>query len=353
MTELKSRQYLIIVLFIQFTSKLVSMPTLVFSDAKNDAILSIMLSGLIELGLIMLLTRAIKNNPNKNLVSLLKEKIGWVSYVIIFILCAFVFIRIAYCLQELYSFFLENLYDELDLLVFIIPLLFVSIFFSIRGLKTMGRTLEIFIGLIAGGMFIAILTNIEFIDFEANLPYLENGTSPLFSASLNSLFLFTTPISLLLLMGKVEITPNLEKKTLLLSMIGYLIIVIFCFIFYSVFGNSMQYVLFALSEYSQFDPYILELQRLIWLSAVIDVTKLFLSSVCLFSFISSQFPKKSKAQLGCIGLLSLLTITMGYVTKFDSILWFNLTKSVLSMVSIGVILLAIIICILLLRRKNG
>ncbi len=352
MNELTSRQYIIIVLFIEFTSKLVSMPTLIYSTAGNDAIISVILSSLIELLLILLVTNIIAKTPNTNLFSLLKSKVGVFSYVIIFFLCAFVSLRIIYCLQELYSFFLENLYDELAILIFIIPLLLVSVFFSIRGLKSVGRTLEIFIWLIAGGMFIAILTNIEFIDFSANLPYFENGGSSVLEATVKSIFLFSTPISLLLLVGKVDISANLTKKVFLYSLVGLLVIVIFCFIFYSTFGNSMQYVLFALSEYSQFDPYILELQRLIWLSAVVDVTKLFLSCVCLFTFVTSIFPKKSKSQLISIVALSLFIITMGYTTRFDSIIWFNLSKSVLCYVSVGIILLTCFISILLWRRKN-
>ncbi len=350
MDTINTRQYIILVLFIQFSSKLVTMPTLVFSTAGKDAILSVALGCILELSLIFVVTSIIKRNPNTTLLQLLREKTGWIAYIIIGLLGIFLVARILYCLQELYSFFLENLYDELSLIMFIIPALLVLVYFSYKGLRTLCRALEILIWFIAAGMLIALLSNLEFVDWTKNLPLLQDVEN-IGKANIESAFLFATPCGLLFLVGKVDISPQILKKTLFTCSLGAVVIISACFIFYSVFGQSMQYVLFALSEYSQFDPYILELQRLIWLSAVVDITKLFLSAICLITLISSTQTKKVSFSIWVAGI-SIVILVLGLLTRFDTIIWFDITKSALSYFSLGIIVIVNLLFILSLRRKN-
>ena len=337
-----------------FTSKLVTMPTLVFSEAGKDAIFSVGLNCLIEFALILLITVVISRTPNTNFFELLKNKIGFFAYIVYIALAAFILVRIVYCFQEAYSFFLENLYDELNIFVFILPVLFISVFLASKGIRTIGRTLEITIWVILAGMVLALLSNTEFIDPTQNMPYFENGLKPILNGSVKSIFLFGSTLSLILLVGKVDSSQKLVKNTTLICGIGSIIMILACFVFYSVFGNSMQYVLFSLSEYSQFDPYILELQRLIWLTAVLDVAKLFCATLCLTFFLNQCLtePFKIKSSLIPIVIASLIIVVLGVVTHFDTIIWFDITKSYLTYFTLGLMALIVFICVLLIRRKN-
>ncbi|MBR4270907.1 MAG: GerAB/ArcD/ProY family transporter [Clostridia bacterium] len=355
MTELTSKQYICIVVFIFFTSKLVTMPSLVFSTANNDAIISVLINTLIELITISLCTLVIIRNPKTTLFDILKRKIGILAYLVIGLLIIFLLARILYCFQELYSFFLETLYDDLNPYIFIFSALCVCLFFAFKKATVIGRTCEILLWFILIGTVLSLLSNLEYASFTQNMPYLENGLSPTLSGCKDAMFLFGTPTCLLLLTGKVKPNHHLFKNTLVVTSICVVFCVVACFIFYATFGNSMQYVLFSLSEYSQYDPYILELQRLIWMSAVIDISKLFCSTCCLMYLLKAALVDSFRFKSLVLPLLTMsaVIIIVGILTRFDTIFWFDLTKSYLSYFTIALILICQIICLVLsIRRKD-
>ena len=349
MNQLTSKQYISIVVFIFFTSKLVTMPTLVFSAAGKDAIVSVLLNCLIEFVTILLITAVIKKYPNKTLLEVLKPKIGILSYLIYAVLILFLIARIVYCFQELYSFFLETLYDELNPYIFIGTALIVCVFFAFKKVNVIGRTCEILIWLILIGTILSLLSNLEYTDFTQNMPYFEDGLTPTVLGCKDSLFLFGTSAALLLLLGKVKISPHFMQNTSIVSAICVTFCTLSCLIFYATFGQAMQYVLFSLSEYSQFDPYILELQRLIWLSAVIDISKLFCSTCCLMYFLRIAMFETFQFKSRFVPIVSIATIiaVLGIITRFDVIIWFEFAKGFLSIFTIVMIVLCQIICLIL------
>ena len=233
MNELTSKQYITIIVFIFFTSKLVTMPTLAFSAAGNDAIFSVTINCIIEMVTILLVTMVIAKYPNKSLVDILKPKIGVFCYAIIAILILFLIARILYCFQELYSFFLETLYDDLDPYVFIITALFVCLFFAFKKATVIGRTCEILIWVILIGTVLSLVSNLEYAQFTQNMPYFENGFTPTLLGCKDSIFLFGTSSSLLLLVGKVKLSSRLLKNTAIVSSICVLFCVAACFVFYA------------------------------------------------------------------------------------------------------------------------
>ena len=74
MTEISTRQYIIIVILVLLASKLDTMLAVVYSVANTDAIISIILNFLIELLIVFMVTLVIKRNPDTNLFELLKKK---------------------------------------------------------------------------------------------------------------------------------------------------------------------------------------------------------------------------------------------------------------------------------------
>lgn len=358
MTELTSRQYIIVASIIMLTSKLVTMPSVVFSSASNDAIFSVIINSILELLLIFLITLAIAKNPNKGLFEVLKSKFTRVgAYIIIGLIAIYALARVTFCYEELYSFFLELLYDEFSPYIFAIPTFFVTGYLAYKGARTIGRTLEILFWFILIGTIVSVVCNVGFMSFDTNMPYFQNGIMPVLEGSGSSAFYFGNSICLLFFMGKVRIDDNLVKKTIISSSVIALLIIAFCFIFYDVFGLSMQYILFALSQYSQYDPFILELQRLVWLSAIVDITKLFCSTACL-AYCLGQAGKtfmQSKTTLLPILTTFLLIFSLATILHYDLLVMIELIRNYISYITIGLITLTIIICIILSisRRQNA
>ena len=355
MTEINSRQFIIIVVFLMLTSKLVTMPSIVYSAAAGDAIFSIILNFIVELLLIFLITLIIIRNPHTSLFELLKRKLTVVGAVIVYIiLTLYMIARLTLCYQELYSFFLNQLYDEFSPLMFAIPTFFVTGYIAYKGIRSLGRSLEIMFWFILVGTIISMISNIEYLQFDQNLPYFANGIIPILEGSGRSAFYFGNSLCLLFLVGKVEIKPNLLKKTILYTILISIFIVIICFIFYDVFGKSMQYVLFALSEYSQYDPFVLELQRLVWLTSIIDITKLFCSTICIIYCIgqANKVLFQTKTTLLPILITFLLIFSLATLLHYDLLIMFELVRNYLSFITIGIIALMLVICIYLTISKT-
>ena len=357
MTEISTRQFILIALFLLVTSKLMSMPTVVYEVANNDAIWAIMIDFLIELGIIFLICQVIKKNQSQNLYTLLSQKFGVVlAYIILIILYVFIGMKLIYALQEIFTFFNEFLYEQLNPIVFYLTTFFVIGYLAFKGARTIGRTLEIIYIFIALGLLITVISNLEFLKFDTMLPYLNNGISPIINGVSRSMFYFGNSICLLFFVGKVQIVDKFSLKVLLSCSLFALFIVAFCFIFYDIYGYATQFTLFALTDYSQFDPYILELQRLNWLSTIIDITKLFCSCAILL-YCLGQCGKniaKTKSTFYPIGISCGLVFLRSFILSFDLDILKNFVVNFVSFATIVVIVLIAIICIILQfnRRKN-
>ncbi len=359
MKELTSRQFVIIAIFVILTSKFVTMPSIIFASASTDSIFSILLGLLVELLLIFLITIVIKRNQDTNLFNLLKQKFTIVGALfIMLILFSYATVRLMYCYQELFSFFTELLYDEFPPLFFAIPTFFVTGYIAYKGARSLGRTFEILLPFIIVGTIIALISNIDFLSFDTNLPYFEQGLTPMLDGFLRSGFYFGNSLVLLFFVGKVKIVEpqKFVKNTMIALNITAGIILIACFLFYDVFGMSMQYTIFALTEYSQYDPFILELQRLVWLSAIVDITKLFCSTA-VFVYCLGQAGKQvfnSKTTLSPIMISFLIIYSIATILHYDLEEMFMLVRNYFSFITIGIIALSLIICIILSikRRKN-
>ncbi len=357
MTEISTRQFIIIAIVLLLASKLDTMLAVVYSVASTDAIISIILNFVLELLLIFAITVVIKRNPDTNLFELLKKKFTVVgAYIIILLLGLYLLARLVYCYQELYSFFLEFLYDDFSPYIFALPTFFVTGYLAFKGARSLGRTLEIVIWFILIGLAISVVCNVEYMSFVSNMPYFENGASPMLDGTWRSTFFFGNSLCLLFFVGKVKFSDHFIGKTVGICAITSLITVAICFIIYDVFGYAMQYVIFALSEYAQYDPFILELQRLTWLTAIVDIAKLFCAT-SVFVYGLGQIGKsvmKTRSTLIPIIINFLLVFSIATIINYDLYTLMDLVTSVFSFATLGLIALTIIICIILMikRRQN-
>ena len=357
MTEISTRQYIIIVILVLLASKLDTMLAVVYSVANTDAIISIILNFLIELLIVFMVTLVIKRNPDTNLFELLKKKLTAVgAYVIILLVGVYLMTRLIYCYQELYSFFLEFLYDEFSPYLFALPMFFVTGYLAFKGARSVGRTFEIVFWFILVGIIVSVFCNIEFLSFVSNMPYLEDGALPVFEGTYRTSFFFGNSLVLLFFVGKVKMSEHFVGKTVSYAAVTALAITAICFIIYDVFGYAMQYVIFALSEYAQYDPFILELQRLTWLTAIVDIAKL-VCTTTIFVYALGQIGKsvmKTRSTLLPIFINFLIVFSVATLLNYDMYTMMDFVTEFLSFATLGIIAVLLIICLILVikRRKN-
>ena len=357
MKEVSSRQFILIALFLIIASKLMSMPTIMFDLAMNEAIFAIIFDMIIEILLVFLICEVIKRNQNTNLFGLLKTKFTKVfAYVIMFILYVFVLFKLVFILQELFAFFKEFLYDEFEPFMFGIPTFFVIGYLALKGPRTIGRTLEILFVFISIGLLISIISNVNFITMDTMQPYFANGFEGFWNGVSRGMFYFGNSIPLLFFVGKVKISKGFVKKVVSSTTVLGLLIIGFCFIFYDIYGMATIYTIFALSDFTQYDPFILDLQRINWLSTIVDVVKLFCSaSILLYCLAEAgQSLSKAKSTLGPI-IVSLVLVYVGAIIfNYDIETLKNLVNDYVSYITIGLMVLILVVgsimCVK--RRKN-
>ena len=356
MTEVSTRQFILIAIFLIVASKMMTMPTLIFEFAVKESVYSIILGFIVEILIVFLICEVIKRNPNISLFDLLKKKFSIVgAYFIMIILYVFVLFKLLFVLQELYSFFKEFLYDDFHPLIYAIPTFFVIGYLAYKGARTLGRTLEILFLFVVIGIVVSIVSNLEFVTANRMLPYFENGVTPMLEGIARNMFFFGNSIPLLFFVGKVKINHLFTTKTFSATTGLAVFITAFCFIFYDVYGYATYYTLFALSDFTQYDPFILDLQRLNWLSTFVDVTKLFCTGsillYCLGQAGKSIAQVKSSFFPIIFGIIA--TFVVATLSKYDLDTMKTYITEWVSFATMALMVLIILICIIMCIKRSS
>lgn len=356
MTELSSRQFILVALFVGITSKLMSMPIEIYKLAHNDAIFTIILGLVVELAIVILVAHLIKKYPHTRLIDLLKEHFGSIiAYTVIVLLYLLIIVKLFFALEEVYTFFKEFLYDYFNPVIFGLAMFFVVGYLSYKGARTLGRTLEILFPIIMIGLLITLISNVEFLKFTKMLPYLTTGVLPTLDSFVHNAFYFGNALPLLFFVGKVRIDDNFIKKVTL-SYSGLIAFVaIFSFMFYDLFGYGTILAIFALSDYSQYNPYILDLQRLNWLSIIVNVTKLFCSASLLLYCLGQAGKMLTHAQSSFWPIVVSFGINffIAAVVSYDMDTIKYLVNLFISYYTIALILIVLILTLILCIKKEA
>lgn len=347
MTELTTRQFVILSLFLVLTSKLMTMPINIYAAAQNDAIFCIIIGSLVEIGLVSLIALVIYRNPGVNLLDLLKAKLGsCLAYITVFVLYAFLICKFIFVLLEIFAFFKDYLYDDFNPVIFALATFFVIGYISYKGCRTMGRTCEILFPIIVIGLIIALVSNIKFVTFDKMLPYFDQGILPTIRGAGQNMFFFGNALPLLFFVGKVKLKPHFVAKTTGACAGVLAFVLIFCFAFYDIFGYSTILSSFAISDYTQYDPYILDLQRLNWLSMMLDITKLFCSASILLYCMGQAAKWMTHARSSFFPIIGSLIIQFALSTIINFSLHDSQTliSDYLSYITLGLMGIVAILC---------
>ena len=138
MQRITSNQYIIIAAFCILTSKIMTMPTIIYSFAGKDAIFSIVLNMLVDLTIVILITGLIQKYPNTTFLDLLTKKFTRFGAVVLStLLVAFILFKGVFLLQETLSFFTLALYEKMNLWLLLIPAIMTILYISFMGLNVL------------------------------------------------------------------------------------------------------------------------------------------------------------------------------------------------------------------------
>ena len=357
MKSITSRQFIFITLFLMLSTKVLTIHPLVFEYAGKDAFWSILFGMFIDLLMLVLVVILLKRNKDTTFFKLLKKTFGCViAKILLVILFVFITLKSIFLYQETYSFFLQILYTEIPPFMYVVPALFVTGYFAVKGIKTISRTMEVFAVFILIGMLVCASTALNGSGLENITPFFENGIEPSLNGLLYQMFYRGNAVILLCFMGKIDFSKHFDLKLYLFTIIMSLLIVGISLLFYMVYGPSVKYVEFTLADLPQYDPFVSDLGRFNWLSVVVCTVALFLTSstflYCLAQIGRWIFGFKRSIIPTSISLL--IIIVIAFINQFSLVVMDEKVTNEWLWTTLGILGLYLIICIILLcvRRKK-
>ena len=356
MKEISSHQFILLSLFLLLSTKIFTLQPFVYSFSQKDAFWSILLGAIIDILITLFVIFVLQKYKDISFFELLRKTFGKIfAKIILCIMFIIILFKVTFLAEETFTFFIKFLYEDLNLAIYIIPMAFVCGYFSIKGITTISRTIEIFYIFVLGGIIICALTATDGINFDNILPIFENGFLPTLNGLPAQIFYRGNGLILLCFMGKIDFSKHFTFKFLTAKTFITLLLLAITLIFYLVYGPSTKYVEFALADLPQYNPFVSDLGRLNWLSVVVCIIALILTT-CIFiyclsliikrlfnfnhSFLSTSFSIASILAIAFINNFSLITMQQ------------KLTSSWMWIVGISLTIIFITSIILMLRRQK-
>lgn len=356
MKEISSHQFILLSIFLLLSTKILTFQPMVYEFAKKDAFWSVLLGAIFDILILVIVVLLLKKYQNITFFELLKKVFGSIfAKILLSFMFVFILLKVLYLAEETFSFFVKFLYEDLNIWIYILPISFVCGYFAIKGITTISRTIEIFYIFVLIGIVLCALTSIEGVSFDYIMPFFENGLSQTFNGLWAQIFYRGNGLILLLFMGKIKFSNHFVLKCMSSKILATILLLGITLLFYLVYGPSATYVEFALADLPQYNPFVSDLGRLNWLSVVVCVIALILTtSVMLYSLsLIIRWVFELKRSLVPTAFSIVLIVLLAKINDFSIIIMEQKIVGLWSYV-IGAtfILFFMLTIVLLLRRKN-
>lgn len=356
------RQLAIICFIATFAQKITLLPSLMFKDVGINSLFVIILYAFVDLFLFIIIFALLKKNKDISLYEFLNKLVGkFFCKVIFFMIFALFFCKMLLLMSGGYLYAREVIFQEAPYMLYLFILLVSSAGMYLFGLKSFARTIEFFYPFILF-LFIVFLT-IPFLTVKMHdlRPLFDLSTSKFFGTFLQYLSLFGDYIFLLLFMGKVKFNskkPDNKKSdfkyALIRVILSFVILILFYFIFNSMFKYTGYLHSNAITELLQFIPVPSLLGNLDWVT-VSFMMLIFLLHGAIFTFAMGysltgvvKYKKyneeKNNKWILVVSYVLLLIFTYLVFVPFETLVAF--TKNYLGYFAIIVFMVPVIILIL-------
>lgn len=194
----------IILFFLIFANKILILPSLLFNNAKFEGLIAPIFLFLIELGLLFLFYKLKKKFPKERFFDVIKNNFGKVVTIIVFFLIGIYFLgKMVLLYNVTYIFFRNLIYKESNNTLFLICLLPVVNHLAICGVRTIGRTAQLFLPGVVAILIFAVVVGVFGINSSV---IMEQSTfSNIALSALRHVSVFGDTIILFLFMDKINI----------------------------------------------------------------------------------------------------------------------------------------------------
>lgn len=304
-------------------SKLLLYPTLLSAECGRDLLFPALFDFILQTFIVWAVC-FLSSKTDKTFFELIKGTLGQVVARVVYgLFGAFFLIATLIPLLEQKLYVHAIFYDTIPSLMVFLPVFFFLVYAGSKGLKNIGRCADICMPIfVLSALFILVTAFIE-VKWDNFLPVFKTPVKTVFGASLSTLYRFMEPCWLLMFLGHFKYRKNDTLKITLSYAGGAIIVLMFLFAFYGVYGEMAQSRQFAVSKISIFFPAMEMLGR-------IDLVVLYvLETVMLFALVlniqlaaycfekSTGFKNRKALSAVINGILLILVIALD--NKFNAV----------------------------------
>lgn len=296
--KINYRQLSILVFMSFIALKFLALPSLLYLDSENMSWIVALVLMVIDALYAFLILDLMRKCKRRNILDFMRATLGPVmSRVFLVVLLLKYSLVIANISKGLEFFVVENFYEKMNWVVFVLPLMLLVGFMAYKGIRNVARVSEIICwAIIFGCLYLAFksVAGVEPLNF---LPLFEDGVAPLFKSGFHHLSWFGSCTFLFMLFGKVDFSRQKLGQMIKYIVFSILLVMLIYFIFFGLFDATAPIHTFAISDISQFSSGHSSIDELSWLVVALWVTaqavQLALYSYCMVETIKALFNIKS------------------------------------------------------------
>ena len=310
------RQAIFLFIICTISSKLQTLPCLLI-ESSGRGLWAILIFGAIIDAIFLTLTITVnKLCPNLSMFDIIKKIFGKpVAIVVSFLLMAYFLITAFLPYEAVRNVFANNLFDSLPWTFFSIFLIFAVGYLAFNGLKTIGRSAELYFIIIVISVGILILLGTFTTNFERILPIFDFDITKIPKHYLSHALWFGDYMIFFVLMGQIDNSRSaLKFKDVLIylcciAIYAFAYIVFYCE--YTILGASQTSLLTSISSFSLLN---LSIGRMDWflvlLSQIASVLSLSTYIYCIASSANEVLDKKHYALCSIISVITIYLLHM-------------------------------------------
>lgn len=235
-------------------SKLLLYPTLLSAECGRDLLFPALFDFILQTFIVWAVC-FLSSKTDKTLYELIKNSLGQVVARVVYgLFGAFFLIATLIPLLEQKLYVHAIFYDTVPSLLVFFPVFFFLVYAGSKGLKNIGRCADVCLPLFVLSALFILATAFFEVKWDNFLPVFKTPVKTVFGTSLSTLYRFTEPCWLLMFLGHFKYEKGDTVKITLSYAGGALIVLMFLFAFYGIYGEIAQSRQFAVSKISLFFP---------------------------------------------------------------------------------------------------
>ncbi len=251
MNKISPRQLYFFLACVMPVGKLVILPSLLAQYAKNDLLFPMLISYLIQAGVVFAVLLAMRKG--ESLYALLSNTFGKVASIVILVILSIFYLYAGLLpLLEQRLFVQSVFYDTLPSLAAFAPFFVFSIYLCAKPLGSQGRVWDILGPLSVAGLAGVLILSVASTDPGALLPVGGGGFKGALKAFTVATGWFFDGAILLMLLGRVDYKKGTAWKGTLFYLAGGLGVLAFLAVFYAVFQDMAAGQYFAIAKTSKY-----------------------------------------------------------------------------------------------------